>query len=121
MQGVPQVECKLSGFAGWARHLDTPYTRLNIYISCNNLKLGNFSDMQGDAYWESVNCSANVAHMTFSGPFFRAIWGKLGFVCLAGPPNIGKTKEIRSALHFSSSDQYFFAMKVLSALCPEFN
>ena len=68
--------------------------------------------MEGDAYFESVNCSANVAHLTFHGPIIRAIYGKLGFVCLAGPPNIAKTKEIRSALHFSSSGQYFFAMKV---------
>ena len=68
--------------------------------------------MGGDIFFESMLCSANVAHLTFHGPFFRSIWGKLGFVCLAGPPNIAKTKEIRSALHFSSSEQYFFAMKV---------
>ena len=68
--------------------------------------------MGGDVYFESVNCSANVAHLTFHGSIIRTIWGKLGFICLAGPPNIAKTKEIRSALHFASSDQYFFAMKV---------
>ena len=68
--------------------------------------------MGGDIFFESLNCSANVGHLAFHGPVFRAIWAKLGFVCLAGPPNIAKTKEIKSAMHLASSDQYFFAMKV---------
>ena len=63
---------------------------------------------------ESVCCSANIAHLTFHGMMFREIWGKLGMICVAGKPNMAKTKEIMSALHMASSRQFFYAMKVNS-------
>ena len=27
MEGVPQIKCELSGYEGWKRHLEPPYTR----------------------------------------------------------------------------------------------
>ena len=44
---------------------------------------------------ESVNCGANVAMMTFHAMVIRAIFGTLGMICIAGAPNIGKTKELK--------------------------
>ena len=70
------------------------------------------SDMGGEIYMESVCCSANIAHLTFHGMMFREIWGKLGMICVAGRPNMAKTKDIMSALHMASSRQFFYAMKV---------
>ena len=61
---------------------------------------------------ESICCSANIAHLTFHGMMFREICWKLGMICVAGKPNMVKTKEILSALHMSSSRQFFFVMKV---------
>ena len=97
MEGVPQIPCKLSGYQGWKDHLKPPYT----------------SDLGGEIFMESICCSANIAHLTFHGMFFREVWGKLGLICVAGKPNMAKTKEILSALHMSSSRLLFYAMKVL--------
>ena len=47
--------------------------------------------------------------MNWHGQYFRGKFGKLGIVVLVGKPNIGKSKEIMTALHMSSSLQYFFA------------
>jgi hypothetical protein len=44
---------------------------------------------------ESVNCGANIAMMTFHAGMIRAKFDKLGMVCIAGAPNVGKTKELK--------------------------
>ena len=44
---------------------------------------------------ESVNCGANIAMMTFHSGLFRTMFDKLGMVAIAGPPNVGKTKELK--------------------------
>lgn len=72
-----------------------------------------FSNMGGEIYMESVCMSANIAHLTFHGMMFREWWEKLGMICVAGKPNMAKTKEIMCALHMSSSRQFFYAMKVI--------
>ena len=100
MQGVPKIPCELSGYEGWKEHLEPPYT----------------SNLGGEPYMESVCCSVNIAHLTFHGMFFREIWGKLGMICVAGKPNMAKTKEIMGALHMSSSREFFYAMKVFSKI-----
>ena len=61
---------------------------------------------------ETINCSVNIAHLAFHATMFREIWGKLGMVCVAGQPNMAKTKDVLSALHMASDLQYFYAMKV---------
>ena len=71
-----------------------------------------FSNLEGDIYMESVCCSVNIAHLTFHAMMFREIWGKLGMICVAGQPNMSKTKEVLCALHMASSLQYFYGMKV---------
>ena len=43
---------------------------------------------------------------------FRSLYGKLGMPCIVGPPNMAKTKEIKSAMHMASSHKYLFANKV---------
>ena len=50
--------------------------------------------MGGDAYFESICCGANIALMCWHAPFFRIKYGRLGMICLAGSPNLGKTKEL---------------------------
>ena len=100
MQGVPQIPCELSGYEGWKEHLEPPYT----------------SSLGGEPYMESVCGCVNIAHLTFHGMFFREYWGKLGVICVAGKPNMAKTKEIMGALHMSSSRQFFNAMKVFSEI-----
>ena len=50
--------------------------------------------------------------MTFHGKWFREKFGKLGMVCIAGPPNIAKTSSLKVAMHLASSSSYFFSMKV---------
>ena len=64
-------------------------------------------------YMESVNCGANIAMMTFHGGIIRTNFDKMGMVCIAGAPNVGKTKELKVAMHMASSDNYFFGMKVM--------
>ena len=44
---------------------------------------------------ESVNCGANIAMMTWHAGIIRAKFDKLGMVCIAGAPNVGKTKELK--------------------------
>ena len=51
-----------------------------------------FSNMDGDAYFESVNCGANLAHMTTHAWIFRNLYGKLGMILVAGVPKVAKTK-----------------------------
>ena len=63
-------------------------------------------------YFESLNCTASIAMMTFNAPWFRAMFDKLGMVCIAGPPNIAKTNSLKIAMHMASSANYFFSMKV---------
>ena len=63
-------------------------------------------------YFESVNCSANIGMMTFHTPWYRAKFGKLGMICIAGTPNIAKTNSLKVAMHMASSSNYFFSMKV---------
>ena len=86
MKGVPKMECSFSGFQGFAKHLEPPYTRwtqllilfpkLFYFLFCSN--------QGGDIYFESVNCSANIAMMMFHAAWFREKFGKLGMVhCLA--------------------------------------
>ena len=48
--------------------------------------------MDGDTYFESVNCGANLGHMTFHAWVFRKIYGKLGMIVVAGAPKLAKTK-----------------------------
>ena len=43
------------------------------------------------------------------GQWYRRMFGKLGIVVIVGKPNIGKSKEIMTALHMSSSQLFFFA------------
>ena len=71
-----------------------------------------FSKQGGDIYFESVNCGPNIAIMTFHSAWYRETFGKLGMVCLAGPPNIAKTNSLKVALHMGSSLNYFFSTKV---------
>ena len=54
-----------------------------------------FSSLGGEKYMESINCAANIAMMTFHAAMIRAKFGKLGMVCIAGAPNVGKTKELK--------------------------
>ena len=68
-----------------------------------------FSSLGGETYFESVCMGANLGAMAFHGQHYRRKFGKLGIVVLAGKPNVGKSKEIMTALHCSSSLQYFFA------------
>ena len=68
-----------------------------------------FSSIGGETYFESVCMGANLGAMAFHGQYYRRKFGKLGIVVLAGKPNVGKSKEIMTALHMSSSLQYFFA------------
>ena len=92
-KGVPQLKYTPSGFDGWKKHLEPPYTRLECLIFINIYKLTNFlSNLDGDVYFESVNCGANLGHMTFHGWVFRKIWGKLGMIVVAGAPKLAKTK-----------------------------
>ena len=51
-----------------------------------------FSNLDGDVYFESVNCGANLGHMTFHAWVFRKIYGKLGMIVVAGAPKLAKTK-----------------------------
>lgn len=44
---------------------------------------------------ESVCCGANIALMTWHAGIIRAVLDKLGMVCIAGAPNVGKTKELK--------------------------
>ena len=70
-------------------------------------------ESQVESYNETWRDSRRVELVKkFHGPVFRSIYGKLGFTCIASPPNMAKTKEIKSAMHSSSSDQYFFAMNL---------
>ena len=62
---------------------------------------------------------ANLGAMAWHGQNFRRKFGKLGIVVLAGKPNIGKSKEIMTALHMSSSLQYFFAKVGVVLLLPQ--
>ena len=100
---------------GWStssRHTQGKLQALLGIVYLNfNLNL-NFSNLGGEIFMESMLCSVNIAHLTFHGMMFRELWGKLGMICVAGKPNMAKTKEIMSALHMSSSRQFFYAMKV---------
>ena len=62
---------------------------------------------------------ANLGAMAWHGQYFRRKFGKLGIVVLAGKPNIGKSKKIMTALHMSSSLQYFFAKVGVVLLLPQ--
>ena len=106
MKGVPQAPCSFSGFP--------PYTRciLSLKMIPGLILFFLCSKLGGLAYFDSVNCSANIAMMTFHAPWFRAKFSKLGMVCLAGPPNIAKTNSLKVAMHMASSSNYFFSMKV---------
>ena len=53
------------------------------------------SALGGEMYMESVNCGGNIAMMTFHAGIIRAVFDKLGMVAIAGPPNVGKTKELK--------------------------
>ena len=44
---------------------------------------------------ESVNCGANIGLMTWHAGILRAKFDKLGMIAIAGPPNVGKTKELK--------------------------
>ena len=57
------------------------------------------SNLDGDIYFESVNCGANLGHMTFHAWVFRKIFGKLGMIVVAGAPKLAKTKVILQILH----------------------
>ena len=61
---------------------------------------------------ESVCAGASLAILSFQAPMFRSLYGKLGMPCIVGPPNMAKTKEIKSAMHMASSHKYLFANKV---------
>ena len=54
-----------------------------------------FSSLGGEKYMESVNCGANIAMMTWYAGIIRTKFDKLGMVCVAGAPNVGKTKELK--------------------------
>ena len=110
--GVPQIPYRRSGKDGFAQHLEPPYTRLKLYEINQNCKCLSYSALGEEIYMESVNCGANIAMMTFHGGIIRANFDKMGMVCIAGPPNVGKTKELKVAMHMASSDNYFFGMKV---------
>ena len=71
-----------------------------------------FSEQDGDAYMESVCVGASLGILSFLAPLFRSKFGKLGMPCIVGDANMSKTKEIKSAMHMASSDQYLFAHKV---------
>ena len=79
-----------------------------------------FSSLGGETYFESVCMGANLGAMAFHGQYYRRKFGKLGIVVLAGKPNVGKSKEIMTALHCSSSLQYFFAKVDIEINCDEF-
>ena len=87
----------------------------------SNLEPPYTSNLGGKPYMESVCCCVNIAHLTFHGMFFREVWGKLGMICVAGKPNMAKTKEIMGALHMSSSRQFFYAMKVFCEVIEYFS
>ena len=69
----------------------------------NNCVFINNSDSHGLAHWvvgwrEVHGVSkliANIAMMTFHSGLFRTMFDKLGMVAIAGPPNVGKTKELK--------------------------
>ena len=82
----------------------------NFYATCC---IQFFSNQGGVVYFESINCSVNIAMMTFHAAWFRGKFDKLGMVCIAGPPNIAKTNSLKVAMHMASSLNYFFSMKVL--------
>ena len=48
--------------------------------------------MDGDVYFESVNCGANLALMTTHAWVIRKLYGKLGMIVIAGGPKLSKTK-----------------------------
>ena len=73
---------------------------------------GHFREQDGDAYFESVCAGPSLAILSFLAPLFRRWFGKLGMPCIVGDANMSKTKEIKSAMHMSSSSQYMFAHKV---------
>jgi hypothetical protein len=52
--------------------------------------------------------------MTFHAAWYREKFGKLGMICIAGPPNIAKTSSLKVAMHMASSSNYFFSMKVMN-------
>ena len=62
---------------------------LNVYI------ISYYSALGGVKYMESVCCGANIALMTWHAGIIRAVLDKLGMVCIAGAPNVGKTKELK--------------------------
>ena len=62
-------------------------------------KLYSFSKLSGAPYFESVACGPCVALMTWHAPFIRGKYGRLGMLCLSGPPNLGKTKELMVSLN----------------------
>ena len=112
MQSVPKMKCELSRFPGFAKHFEPPYTRFFSSIIPFTLSPLLSSNQGGDVYFESVNCSSNIGLMTFHAPWFREKFGKLGMVCIAGPPNVAKTSSLKVAMHMASSPNYFFSMKV---------
>ena len=61
---------------------------------------------------ESVCAGPSHGILSFLAPMFRGYFGKLGMPCIVGGANMSKTKEIKSAMHMSSSSQYMFAHKV---------
>ena len=61
---------------------------------------------------ESVCAGPSLGILSFMAPMFRGFYGKLGMPCMVGDANMSKTKEIKSAMHLSSSSQYMFAHKV---------
>ena len=77
------------------------------------------SNLGGVAYMESVCTVCNIAHLCFHAVMFREWYGKLGMICVAGSPNMAKTKDVLSALHMGSSIQYFYAMKVMSSIITD--
>ena len=62
-----------------------------------------FSNLDGDVYFESMLCSANLGHMTFHGWVFRKLYGKLGMVIIAGAPKLAKTKVLTFAYALNGS------------------
>ena len=59
-----------------------------------------FSQLSGGAYFESVCCGPSVALLSWHAPFIRCKYGRLGMICLAGPPNYGKTKELMVSYYY---------------------
>ena len=51
--------------------------------------------------------------------WYREKFGKLGMICIAGPPNIAKTSSLKVAMHMASSPNYFFSMKVKNVTFSE--